>query len=37
MPYQVLAHLLILVVLLITNIAYIVQRRAVRRAGAVAR
>ncbi len=37
MPYQVLAHLLILVFMVITNIAYIAQRRAGRRLGAVGR
>jgi hypothetical protein len=37
MPYQVLAHLLILVFMVITNIAYVSKRRADRRHGMVGR
>jgi hypothetical protein len=37
MPYQVLAHVLILVFMVITNIAYLSKRRADRRLGAVGR
>jgi hypothetical protein len=37
MPYQMLAHLLILVFMIITNIAYIAQRQARKRAGGIGR
>jgi hypothetical protein len=37
MPYQVLAHLLILIFMVITNIAYLAKRRSDRRMGTVGR